>query len=399
MQTARTDETWKSWTKGSSPLKGPLLALLNDGPGYPYDYAGKLSQRLGPSWATDLSSIYRILERFEQIGLASSHRAVSSRNKRQRVTMYEATDLTAVAVAQWMKSPLPDVPLRGPLAVRLAVSGPADALYLLRALDQYQQQCFDLLSVHRQKYPTRSWRGVDREAARQGTNLRINAELNWIHLVRGYIESFQAEGHTDVLNRVDFPVDESWKAWEKGSSSFKGPLLALLNAQSGHPNELAGRLCDRLGPTWQTRLSTICPILERLERFGLATSRDADSEKTGQMVRIYSATDLTPMAVAQWMESPLSELPSRGPLGVRIAVSRPADAPYLLQALDKHHQTCFDLLARHKDKLSVVTWADMEKELTRHGVNLQIGAELEWTNLVRGYIASFQDARDVSVVV
>jgi DNA-binding PadR family transcriptional regulator len=398
MQTARNDEAWKAWPKGSSPLNGPLLALLNDRPGYPYDYGGQLYQRLGASWLTDLSTIYRILERFERIGLASSHSANSERTG-QRVRMYEATDLTPIAVAQWMQSSLPDLPLRGPLAVRIAVSRPADAPYLLQALDQHHQRCFDLLKHHQKRYPVATWRGLEIESARQGMNLRIGAELNWIDIVRGYIESFQAEGDTTLSAvRIDAKGKE-WQAWEKGSSPLNGPLLALLNDRPGYPNELAERLYERLGPTWQTSFSTICRILQRFERVGLASSHEADSEKTGQKVRIYKATELTPVAVAQWMQSPLPDLPLRGPLAVKIAVSRPADGPYLLQALDQHHQTCFDLLAQHRDKYSVATWTDMERELTRQGVSLQIGADLEWTNLVRGYIASFQGARDVSVVV
>jgi hypothetical protein len=99
------------------------------------------------------------------------------------------------------------------------------------------------------------------------------------------------------------------------------------------------------------------------------------------------------------MQSPLPDIPTREPIVVRIAVSRPEDAPYLLQALEQDQRTQFALLAEHKKKHSTATWKSMEKELTRKGVNLRIDAELKWIDLARGYIANFQGARGVSVVV
>ena len=398
MQTARTEDWAKSWAKGSSPLNGPLLALVNEGPGYPYAYRGRIVQRLGDSWLPPLMTIYRILERFEGLGLASSHPG-DSKLRGMPVTIYEATELTPVAVADWMESPLRELPLRGALAIRIAVSRPADAPYLLRAIAEHQRQCFALLTKYRRKYPTNSWRGMEMESARQGIILRIEAELQWLHIVRGYIEDFLTEGSLRAFRTAAESESGRSKAWQKGSSALNGPLLALLNDRPGHPSELARRLCERLGPEWETEITSISRMLERFERDGLASSRAADSSRNGKPVKIYEATELTSVAVADWMQSPLPELPLRGPLAVRIAVSRPTDAPQLERAFEQHRQTCFGVLERHKKKQRVASWSDMEVELTRQGVGLQIGAELKWTDVVQRYFADFQGPRRVVAVV
>lgn len=394
MQTATNDERWKTWTRGASPWGGPLLAQVAERSGYPYDYMIRLS-RLGIS-ATE-SSIYRGLERFERIGLASSRTGSSGRSG-QRVRMYEATARTQAAVEEWMLSPLPELPLRGPLAARIALSSSAHADGLLMVLDQYEKSCFELLKRHKDKHPTQTWRGMEKEATRQGLTLRVKAELQWMNVVRGYIDDFRTD--RDVgLTILPSAAGDSWKTWDKGFSPLNGPLLALLNTQPGHPNDFLDRLLEGLGPTWEASLTTIGRILKRFERIDLASSREADSEKTGQKVRVYSATDLTPLAVLQWMQSSLPELPLRGPLAVRIALSRCSHAPYLLEVLDAYEKTCWGLLEAHDDRQAVATWNDMAVEVARQGISLQIGAELEWIAVVRGYIASFPGVRDVSAVV
>lgn len=392
MQTAQNGDAWRTWEKGSSPLNGPLLALLRDRPSHPYDFASQIGLLMGVS--SDLSTVYRMLERFEQIGLAVSHKADSNKTG-QRITMYEATELTPKAAAQWMQSPLPSIPIREPIAIRIAVSRPEDTPYLLRALNQHEKRCFELLAKTKSKHPVVSWQDMEIELTREGLNGRIKAELDWIDLARGYIGGFQDGRY------IGAPVEQEdsdiLKRWLKGSSPLKGPLLALLNVSPSHPNKLAALLNHRLGASWTTDLTTVGRILDRFEQLGLAASRKAESN--GQRVKVYAATELTSKAVAQWMQSPLPDIPTREPIVVRIAVSRPEDAPYLLQALEQDQRTQFALLAEHRKKHSTATWKSMEKELTRKGVNLRIDAELKWIDLALGYIANFQGARGVSVVV
>jgi DNA-binding PadR family transcriptional regulator len=192
MAMAQTDidnERWKEWTRGSSPIKGPLLALLLDSPGYPYQLRGRLYWRLGGARKIDPPDINRLCKQFEKLGLASSHVADSERTG-QRVRIYQATELASRAVAEWMQSPLPVVTARGELWTRLAVSQPEHAPYLLEALDKYRKACVKLLGENGEKYPVNTWSGMERELARKGANLMIEAEIQLIDLAHGYIANF-----------------------------------------------------------------------------------------------------------------------------------------------------------------------------------------------------------------
>ena len=182
----------KEWMRGSSELKGPLLALLLERPGHTYDLAGRLYRRLGPAWQIESVDLYPMLERFEKMGLASSYKTDSKRSP-LRIRVYEPTEQTHSAVVEWMKSPLPSEPVRGAVWARIAFSEPEDAPRLLQVLDEYQRTCFRFLEEAKERYPVDTWRGMEMELARRGANLRIEAELEWIDLARGYIANFPGE--------------------------------------------------------------------------------------------------------------------------------------------------------------------------------------------------------------
>lgn len=187
--------------------------------------------------------------------------------------------------------------------------------------------------------------------------------------------------------------------WMRGSSELKGPLLAMLLERPGHTYDLAGRLYQRLGSSWQIEPKELYPMLERFEKMGLLSSYKADSTRSPQQVRVYQPTELTKDAVAEWIGSPLPLEPMRGAIWARIAFSRPEDAPRLLQALDEYQRTCFRTLEDAKEKYPLGTWRGMSMELARKGANLRLEAELELIDLARGYIANFPGVRDVSAVV
>ncbi len=183
------DAAQKEWTRGSSELKGPLLALLLERPGHGYDLAGRLYKRLGSSWQIEPKELYPMLARLERRGLLSSYETDSSRSSK-RVKIYEPTELTRDAVAKWIGSPLPIEPVRGAVLARIAFSTPEDAPLLLWALDEYQRLCFRILKEGKGMYPVDQWRSMQMEVARLHANMRLEADLEWINLTRGYIANF-----------------------------------------------------------------------------------------------------------------------------------------------------------------------------------------------------------------
>lgn len=186
----QAEDSAQNWMRGSSELKGPLLALLLERPGHPYALAARLRKRLGSAWEFAEKDIYKILVRFENQGLVVSHVTDSKRSSAQRVRMYELTELTRGAVAEWIDSPLPEEPVRAAIWARVAFSEPGDAPRLLQALDRYQKVCYRKLKEAGDRFPVDTWVGMQMEVARRGANLRTEADLEWIDLARGYIANF-----------------------------------------------------------------------------------------------------------------------------------------------------------------------------------------------------------------
>jgi DNA-binding PadR family transcriptional regulator len=180
---------WKQWTKGSSQLKGPLLALLLESPGCPSQLAARLHTQAGEAWQVDPKDTYPILERFERLGLASSVWKYDLKSRRD-LKVYHPTDLTAEAVEEWLQSPIPNKPVRSEVATRVAVSQPRYARYILRALEEFEQACTEESEKHAKQFSMQTWEGLEMEVARRRVTLRIESDLLWIDFTRGAIEEF-----------------------------------------------------------------------------------------------------------------------------------------------------------------------------------------------------------------
>jgi DNA-binding PadR family transcriptional regulator len=180
---------WKQWTRGSSQLKGPLLALLLESPGCPSQLAGRLHTLAGEAWQVDPKDAYPIMERLEGLGLASSVWRYDSKARRD-LKEYHATELTAKAVEEWMQSPLPRMPVRLEVATRVAVSQPRYARHILRALDEFEQACTEELGEHARECSMHTWEGLEMEVTRRRVTMRIESDFTWIDFTRGAIEEF-----------------------------------------------------------------------------------------------------------------------------------------------------------------------------------------------------------------
>jgi DNA-binding PadR family transcriptional regulator len=374
-------------------LKGPLLALLLAEPGYPSQLAGRLSELVGPAWGVETDDAYSIMERFEKLGLASSTRRIGSR-PHQVVIEYQATELTARAVEEWMASPLPKEPIRTELWARIAVARPEDAPHILRALEEYEQARLDLMSECTKELGVRSWAELKVELARLGVALEIESDLKWADYARGGIE--ERTGVRDPAEVISWlgaqARGEKWRTWRRGSSLLKGPLLALLLVEPGYPSQLVGRLSKRVGSAWGVDARDAYSIMERFEKLGLASStrridhQKGDPREPHQVVIEYQATELTAKAVEQWIQSPLPRGPIREELWTRIAVSRPENAPHILRMLEEYEHARLEQLREYTKELPVQSWRALVIELVRKGMVLKIEGDLEWVDKARGRI-------------
>lgn len=177
-------------------LQGVVLALVVGGRNVPpptgYRLAISVKRRLGDAWGGSPRSVYKALERLEAEGLV-----VSQAEGRGRAS-YRATERGEMSLARWMASAARE-PMRLDLPAKIAVSRPEDAPRLLRALDDYERECFERLQASNDaQVPLGSWAGLAMNLARAALDEGLQAELRWVTLARRWIEDYPAHQLRDA---------------------------------------------------------------------------------------------------------------------------------------------------------------------------------------------------------
>ncbi len=185
-----------------SPLQGVLLALLlgeHEQPLHGYMLTTLVERRLGPAWGVTRQSVYGALNRLEEEGLVSSEwKAAAIRGNGHRQRVYAATDRAEAALSEWIRSPASKEPVRVELQAKIAMSRARDAPELLRALDAYERECFEMLrQTSEAEVPMGSWTGLAMNLTRVAVDESIQAELRWVTTARRWIDEFLAEHATD----------------------------------------------------------------------------------------------------------------------------------------------------------------------------------------------------------
>ena len=183
---------------------------------------------------------------------------------------------------------------------------------------------------------------------------------------------------------------------QSSGSPLQGVLLALLLAEPDralHGYRLTTLARRRLGPAWEVTRQSVYRALARLESEGLVAASvrpGAAQGGAGHGHRVFMATDSAEAALAAWMAGPIGKEPLRVELQAKIAVSRPDDAPSLLQALDAYERSCFEMLrATNEAEVPMGSWAGLSMNLTRTAVDENIQAELRWVTIARRWIEDF----------
>jgi DNA-binding PadR family transcriptional regulator len=176
-----------------SPLKGVLLGLVAEleQPTHAYVLASMLARRLGPAWQVDRKSVYQMLSQLRSANLIASE---PSPTKRGVLDVYFPTEHTEAALVLWMETNASKSPVREELQAKVAVSRPKDVPSLLRALDGYERECFEMLNATTEaEVGTASWSGLGMALARIAADEHLQAELRWVMTARQAIQEFVAQ--------------------------------------------------------------------------------------------------------------------------------------------------------------------------------------------------------------
>jgi DNA-binding PadR family transcriptional regulator len=188
----------------------------------------------------------------------------------------------------------------------------------------------------------------------------------------------------------------SGKRWMQGASApLRGALLGLLLERPGHGGELANRMVVRLGETWRIEPKDVYRLLKTLEDEGLASSKEERrrGNERGTHV-VYYPTELTPRALACWMETLMPREPVRLGLQAKIAVAREQDVPRLQRALREYERECLmlaQLVLPSEDEPR--SWPTLRLDCTRDAVYGMLRAEIAWANRTRQRIDEYAARR------
>ena len=163
-------------------------------------------------------------------------------------------------------------------------------------------------------------------------------------------------------------------------------MLAVLSLGDCHGYQLRSEIESRTGEVWQINVGQIYSTLDRLERDGLVTSGDSNSE--GQIR--YSATEAGKREADQWLNTPVERAPqSRDELAMKLALA------VTLPGVDAERVVNVQRLAALKN-LQVLTTAkkntdlgdakDLAWVLVIDSQIFAIEAELRWLDHVEGLL-------------
>lgn len=183
-------------------------------------------------------------------------------------------------------------------------------------------------------------------------------------------------------------------------SPLKGALLALLLEldEPTHGYKLAPLLAERLEPAEQIEIQAVYRMLKDLEALGLVVGEWRRGEEGGRRPpkRVYRVTEMAEPAVDQWMATSVPDGAARIELLIKIAFSRPSDAPLLLDVLRMRENRCIE---RIKDcdpgeVTATSTWAGIGGNVALIWTEKHGQAELEWIMSVREWIHDYAVRRD-----
>lgn len=173
-------------------VRAVLLGLILERPGYGYDLANRLVERLGETWRIAPKDVYRLLDELHEQELLEPRELRRSGQKQSRVVFYP-TELTARALSGWIATLSPKEPMREGIRAKVAAARQQDAGPLLLALKEYERQCLKLARLAPPATNVPTWAGCVIDCSRDAVDSQLRSEIEWARRTRRRIEERLAQ--------------------------------------------------------------------------------------------------------------------------------------------------------------------------------------------------------------
>jgi DNA-binding PadR family transcriptional regulator len=174
-------------------VRAVLLGLVLERPGYGYDLANRLVERLGETWRLAEKDVYRLLDELDEGGLLESREERRPGRKQSRLFFYP-TPLTAPALSEWIETLSPKGPMREAIRAKVAAARERDARPLLLSLKEYERQCLKLARLASPATNVPAWSGLVIDCSRDAVDSQLRSEIEWSRRTRRRIEEYLQQG-------------------------------------------------------------------------------------------------------------------------------------------------------------------------------------------------------------
>ncbi|MGH2878742.1 MAG: PadR family transcriptional regulator [Solirubrobacteraceae bacterium] len=173
-------------------VRAVLLGLVLERPGYGYDLANRLVERLGEIWQIAQKDVYRLLDELTEGGLLEPREERRPGHKRSRV-FFHPTALTAPALVLWIETLSPKEPMREGIRAKVVTAREEDARPLLLSLREYERHCLKLARLTQPATNVPAWSGIVLDCARDAVDSQLRSEVEWCRRTRRRIEGHLAQ--------------------------------------------------------------------------------------------------------------------------------------------------------------------------------------------------------------
>ncbi len=189
------------------------------------------------------------------------------------------------------------------------------------------------------------------------------------------------------MSRVDHQPAE-----QPGPASLATAALAAIVERPSHGWEVTKRINTRMAPTWSFDRRRVYEALNKLEAGGLAWSEAVhDAKAPNGMKRVFHPTARGFEVCAVWLQSGGTPAqPMRGDIHAWMLLSRPEEAPDILDKLAEWEQDCMEKAEASKEPVDrSVAWSERMLSQHRAAIREQYLCELRCISRARREIEEY----------